>query len=67
VATAKDTLQDAEYSQGADNLCADRWKNMIEDVTSKMWGIFDETGIFLVLCRHGFVLVIVDMIRSGEL
>jgi hypothetical protein len=40
---------------------------MIEDVTSKMWGIFDETGIFLVLCRHGFVLVIVDMIRSGEL
>ncbi|KAJ7799715.1 hypothetical protein B0H14DRAFT_3491386 [Mycena olivaceomarginata] len=52
---------------GADNPCADRWKNMIEDVTSKMWGIFDETGIFLALCRHGFVLVIADMIRSGEL
>ncbi|KAJ7708496.1 hypothetical protein B0H14DRAFT_3082218 [Mycena olivaceomarginata] len=51
----------------ADNPCADRWKNMIEDVTSKMWGIFDETGIFLALCRHGFVLVIADMIRSGEL
>jgi hypothetical protein len=40
---------------------------MIDDVTSKMWGIFDETGIFLALCRHGFVLVIADMIRSGEL
>ncbi|KAJ7800266.1 hypothetical protein B0H14DRAFT_3092678 [Mycena olivaceomarginata] len=51
----------------ADNPCADRWKNMIDDVTSKMWGIFDETGIFLALCRHGFVLVIADMIRSGEL
>ncbi|KAJ7858710.1 hypothetical protein B0H14DRAFT_3085063 [Mycena olivaceomarginata] len=51
----------------ADNPCADRWKNMINDVTSKMWGIFDETGIFLALCRHGFVLVIADMIRSGEL
>ncbi|KAJ7445131.1 hypothetical protein B0H11DRAFT_1746932 [Mycena galericulata] len=50
-----------------DNPCADRWKNMINDVTSKMWGIFDETGIFLALCRHGFVLVIADMIRSGEL
>ncbi|KAJ7075097.1 hypothetical protein B0H15DRAFT_956756 [Mycena belliarum] len=50
-----------------DNPCADRWKNMITDVTSKMWGIFDETGIFLALCRHGFVLVIADMIRSGEL
>ncbi|KAJ7473405.1 hypothetical protein FB451DRAFT_1035558 [Mycena latifolia] len=49
------------------NACADRWKNMISDVTSKMWGIFDETGIFLALCRHGFVLVVADMIRSGEL
>ncbi|KAJ6592957.1 hypothetical protein B0H19DRAFT_890330, partial [Mycena capillaripes] len=49
------------------NPCADRWKNMANDVTSKMWGIFDETGVFLALCRHGFVLVIADMIRSGEL
>ncbi|KAJ6603535.1 hypothetical protein DFH09DRAFT_1242787 [Mycena vulgaris] len=48
------------------NPCADRWKNMINDVTSKMWGIFDETGVFLALCRHGFVLVLTDMIRSGE-
>ncbi|KAJ7134942.1 hypothetical protein C8R43DRAFT_894543 [Mycena crocata] len=50
-----------------ENPCAERWKNMINDVTSKMWGIFDETGIFLALCRHGFVLVLADMIRSGEL
>ncbi|KAJ7291858.1 hypothetical protein C8J57DRAFT_1212280 [Mycena rebaudengoi] len=52
---------------GEDNPCAERWKNMINDVVSKMWGIFDETGIFLALCRHGFVLVMADMIRSGEL
>ncbi|KAF8198229.1 hypothetical protein K438DRAFT_1584329, partial [Mycena galopus ATCC 62051] len=51
----------------ADNPCSDRWKNMINDVTSRMWGIFDETGIFLGLCRHGFVLVVADMVRSGEL
>ncbi|KAJ6451554.1 hypothetical protein C8R45DRAFT_1057106 [Mycena sanguinolenta] len=49
------------------NPCSDRWKNMIDDVTSRMWGIFDETGIFLALCRHGFVLVVADMVRSGEL
>jgi hypothetical protein len=49
------------------NPCADRWKNMTNDITAKMWGIFDETGIFLALCRHGFVLIIADMIRSGEL
>ena len=39
---------------------------MINDITAKMWGIFDETGIFLALCRHGFVLVVADMVRSGE-
>ncbi|KAJ6600447.1 hypothetical protein DFH09DRAFT_901486 [Mycena vulgaris] len=56
-----------QANSAEDNPCADRWKNMINDVTSKMWGIFDETGIFLALCHHGFVLVIADMIRSGEL
>lgn len=40
---------------------------MSTDVTKHMWGVFDETGIFLALCRHGFTLVIVDMVRSGEL
>ncbi|KAJ7841691.1 hypothetical protein B0H14DRAFT_3086723 [Mycena olivaceomarginata] len=49
------------------NPCSGRWKNMINDVTSKMWGIFDETGIFLALCWHGFALVVADMVRSGEL
>ncbi|KAJ7300506.1 hypothetical protein DFH08DRAFT_919255 [Mycena albidolilacea] len=49
------------------NPCSGRWKNMINDVTSKMWGIFNETGIFLALCRHGFALVVANMVRSGEL
>ncbi|KAF8184124.1 hypothetical protein K438DRAFT_1907889 [Mycena galopus ATCC 62051] len=49
------------------NPCAERWKNMVEDITANMWGIFDETGIFVCLCCHGFVLMIVDMIKSGEL
>lgn len=40
---------------------------MTEELTSKMWGIFDETGVFLALCRHGFVLLVADMIKSGEL
>ena len=25
------------------------WKNMNEALTSKMWGVFDETGIFLIV------------------
>jgi len=40
---------------------------MKDDITKKMWGIFDETGIFLALCRHGFTLVIANMVMSGEL
>ncbi|KAJ7077509.1 hypothetical protein B0H15DRAFT_955006 [Mycena belliarum] len=47
--------------------CSDRWQNMREDVTSKAWGMYDETGIFLSLCRHGFVLLVTDMVQSGEL
>ncbi|KAL6298830.1 hypothetical protein BKA93DRAFT_833746 [Sparassis latifolia] len=38
----------------------------VED-KKKMWGIFDETGIFASACRHGFILWIADMVRSGEL
>lgn len=40
---------------------------MKEDITKHMWGILDETGIFLALCRHGFALIVADMVRSGEL
>ncbi|KAJ7816298.1 hypothetical protein B0H14DRAFT_2374708 [Mycena olivaceomarginata] len=56
---SKDKAEDTE--------CQERWKNMSEELTAKMWGIFDETGVFLALCRHGFVLLVADMVRSGEL
>ncbi|KAJ7717204.1 hypothetical protein B0H16DRAFT_1666805 [Mycena metata] len=36
------------------NTCVDRWRNAV-------------AGIFLVVCRHGHVVVMCDMIRSGEL
>jgi hypothetical protein len=32
-----------------------------------MFALFAVAGIFLAVCRHGHVLVICDMIRSGEL
>ncbi|KAJ7736059.1 hypothetical protein B0H14DRAFT_3097554 [Mycena olivaceomarginata] len=56
---SKDKAEDTE--------CQEHWKNMSEELTAKMWGIFDETGVFLALCRHGFVLLVADMVRSGEL
>ncbi|KAJ7793024.1 hypothetical protein B0H14DRAFT_3498554 [Mycena olivaceomarginata] len=48
--------------------CEEHWENMKEDVTARAWGMYNETGIFPALCcRHGFVLVVVDMVQSGEL
>ncbi|KAJ7728633.1 hypothetical protein B0H16DRAFT_1330810 [Mycena metata] len=47
--------------------CEERWKNLADDSAKRMWGVYDETGIFLCLCRHGFVLLVEDMVRSGEL
>ncbi|KAG1859026.1 hypothetical protein DFJ58DRAFT_840305 [Suillus subalutaceus] len=32
----------------------------------KAWGIYDETGVFVAVCRHGFCLLITDMVQSGE-
>ncbi|KAJ6451575.1 hypothetical protein C8R45DRAFT_1124599 [Mycena sanguinolenta] len=47
--------------------CEERWQNMKESVTTHAWGMYDETGIFPALCRHGFVLVVADMVKSEEL
>ncbi|KAG1871673.1 hypothetical protein F4604DRAFT_1881102 [Suillus subluteus] len=32
-----------------------------------MFAIFKKLGIFITVCRHGFLLTICDMVRSGEL
>lgn len=32
-----------------------------------MFAVFDESGIFIAACRHRFVLLACDMVRSGEL
>ncbi|KAG1859621.1 hypothetical protein DFJ58DRAFT_715712 [Suillus subalutaceus] len=45
----------------------------IEDLDSgdssepKMFAIFKKSGIFITVCRHGFLLTICNMVRSGEL
>ncbi|KAF9037083.1 hypothetical protein BJ165DRAFT_1353764, partial [Panaeolus papilionaceus] len=63
---AKDTIK-GWLENPSNTPCEDRWKNMASELTEKMWRMFDETGIFLALCRHGFVLVVLDMVQSGEL
>ncbi|PBK80468.1 hypothetical protein ARMGADRAFT_1048995 [Armillaria gallica] len=43
-------VTDAKDTEG--NPCADQWENMKNDMNSSMWGVFDETGVFVSLCRH---------------
>lgn len=47
--------------------CVKNWKAASDDDKKRMWAVFDESGIFACACRHGLMLWIVDMIRSGEL
>jgi hypothetical protein len=46
--------------------CVRNWKAAKSDDKKKSWDIFDENGGFAAACRHGFILWIADMVRSGE-
>ncbi|KAG1724205.1 uncharacterized protein EDB91DRAFT_1239991 [Suillus paluster] len=56
-----------QCNKSEENLCAGRWKNMDDEKTKWMWGVYDETGIFIAVCHHGFSLVMADMVQSREL
>ncbi|KAI0739797.1 hypothetical protein C8Q80DRAFT_1222084 [Daedaleopsis nitida] len=47
--------------------CATNWKAASSEETKRMWGMFEERGIFGCACQHGIILWIADMVRSGEL
>ncbi|CAK5271113.1 unnamed protein product, partial [Mycena citricolor] len=49
------------------SVCVDRWKAAGPEARKKMFALFAVSGIFLAVCRHGHVLIMCDMIRSGEL
>ncbi|KAG0694091.1 hypothetical protein DFH29DRAFT_815719 [Suillus ampliporus] len=48
-------------------VCVDRWRNAAPESQKKMFAIFKKSGIFITVCRHGFLLTICDMVQSGEL
>jgi hypothetical protein len=47
--------------------CADNWKASQAGEVRCMWNIYEETRIFAAACRHGMILWLADMVRSGEL
>lgn len=48
-------------------VCVECRKAAAPDERKKMWNLFSETGIFIAVCRHGFILLLCDMVQSGEL
>lgn len=49
------------------DICVERWRSAGAESRKKMFALFANSGIFIAVCRHGHLLVICDMIRSGEL
>ncbi|KAG2755649.1 hypothetical protein P692DRAFT_201836751 [Suillus brevipes Sb2] len=49
------------------SVCVDCWCNAAPQSCKKMFAIFKQSGIFVTVCRHGFLLTIYDMVRSGDL
>lgn len=49
------------------NVCVERWKSASPESRKKMFALFAIAGVFVAICRHGHVLLVCDMIRSGEL
>ncbi|KIY51425.1 hypothetical protein FISHEDRAFT_37141 [Fistulina hepatica ATCC 64428] len=56
-----------EESQVQLRACAERWRAAAPDAKKKMTELFAVSGIFITICQHGHVLLVCDMIRSGEL
>lgn len=48
-------------------VCSQRWKNAKAEHFKTAPGMFDQTGVFVCLCRHGLLLWLTEMIKSGEL
>jgi hypothetical protein len=46
--------------------CTENW-TAAKAVEENKIVVFDQTGIFLVACRHGFIECVTEMARSGEL
>lgn len=58
---------DSNDSAEPPTICVDCWRNAAPESRKKMFAIFKKSGIFVTVCRHGFLLTICDMVRSGEL
>ena len=62
-----DDWEDVVQSDSTSFNCVDRWRNACPEQRKHMFSVFDESGIFIAACRHRFILLACDMVKSGEL
>jgi len=48
-------------------VCVERWKANADDSKKGMFSCFEESGLFVAVCRHGLLISCCDMVESGEL
>ena len=71
--SGSDTEEEGDPTDGAQSAeneiddCVKNWKAAASDDKKRSWAIYDETGLYASACRHGLILWICDMVRSGEL
>ena len=67
VPTEGDPTDGANEANDRVRVCVTNWKAAKEESAKRSWEIFNETGLFASACRHGLILWLADMRRSGEL
>ncbi|KAK1230267.1 hypothetical protein PQX77_006642 [Marasmius sp. AFHP31] len=60
-------VNEVEGLEECADTCVERWKAAGPNANKRMYSFFAISGIFISVCRHGHVLVLCDMRRSGEL
>ncbi|KAG1739375.1 uncharacterized protein EDB91DRAFT_1237491 [Suillus paluster] len=55
---------DSGDSSELSTVCVDCWQNAAPESRKKMFAIFKKSGIFITVCRHGFLLTICDMVMK---
>ena len=56
-----------DVNQGPGLPCINQWRNAGPEERKKMFAVFEEAGIFIASCHHRLVLLVCDMVKSGEL
>ncbi|KAF8438667.1 hypothetical protein L210DRAFT_3403971, partial [Boletus edulis BED1] len=61
------SCKNPESGATAGSTCSSNWSAAAKVFEEDKICVFEQTGIFLLACRHGFVECIAEMRRSGEL